>query len=317
MANVDDPHIEELIAAITVISARLASRMAELAVAQETAVRIAMRDEIQLILQELRQEVQNWLTNVFGDFIQQMDEDLMAEVPEDVLEVQDIDLSMVELSDFIQQFQRDIDTAVQSIEAMVSRLARGDASQVIGEDQGHLLAALAAGAAGAAAIASIRARAQERLRESLLHLLGANGRFYRYDLGYYIALSAHVLKGRLQKGITLIRGKMFKIDLVQVSKNPSTIGDYCDLYRGKVFSISGAHPIFHPLALAPAKGTPFHPWCHHKLRLFDESGLTDKEKMKLAFIPKEFLELGKIGAGPNEFQRLWQKQKKKLRGAVL
>jgi hypothetical protein len=309
---VEDPRIDELIAVIAAYSVRLASRLAELAVAQDVALRVAMRSEIQDILVQMRQEIQNWISTVFGEMLQEMDEDLLADIPAELLETGEIPIqeSVTELRSVLDLFERDINTAIGSIEAMVSRLVRGDASQVLREDSSKLTAALAAGAAGAAVVASIRARAIDRLQDNLLSLLGANGRIYQYDLSYYMALSAQTMKGRAQKELVLRRAWTLGADLVQVSANPSTIGDYCDLYRGKVFSISGTHAIFPPLAHAPAKGTPFHPWCRHKMSIFDDTRLTEDQQRKLADIPKEFLDLAEKGAGPNEFQKAWVKRKK-------
>jgi len=209
-------------------------------------------------------------------------------------------------------FLQDISEAIVAMEARAGRLARGDVGEVLGDDRQRLAAAIGLGAAGAAMVASIRARVRDKLQGSLLRILGQNGRIYRYGLSYYVGLAASMAKGSMQKELALHRASELSLDLVQVSPNPSTIGDYCDLYRGKVFSISGMHPIFPALSTAPNGGTPFHPWCKHTLAPFDASGLSDAKIRELANIPEDFMQLGMAGASANDFQKLWKSRKKGL-----
>lgn len=308
MAHVEDPRIADLIAIVEEFSSQLAVRLTELAVSQEASVRVAMQSEVRQILRSMRQAIQSWLTSVFGEMVRDIDEDLLADIPAQLLEVDDISLGPVtEVSSVVQRFQQDTETAISAIDVMASRLSNGDSSPVVAEDKHRLLVALSAGAAGAASVASIRARAINRMRSQLLQLLGANGRIYRYDLGYYVALAAHVFKGNLSHQISLTRASRLGSDLVQVSPQRSTIGDYCDLYRGKVFSISGTHRFANPLSLAPAGGTPFHPWCHHWMIPFDESSVSPEKLRELTKIPKDFLDLARNNGSPNDFQRLWRK----------
>ena len=58
------------------------------------------------------------------------------------------------------------------------------------------------------------------------------------------------------------------LDLVQITSHGAE--DWCSFYEGKVFSISGKHPVYPPLAQAPNGGTPFHPRCKHREAPFIE-----------------------------------------------
>lgn len=51
------------------------------------------------------------------------------------------------------------------------------------------------------------------------------------------------------------------LDLVQISTH--VCDDWCTLYAGKVFSISGTHSVYPPLAQIPNGGCPMHPRCRH------------------------------------------------------
>lgn len=308
--NVDDSRIDDLIILVTAFVGQLASRMAELAVTQDARVRSAMWSEIQKILVDLQQAIDRWLADSFRGMFDSVRDSFLGELPSGLAAddlPSDISLSA---SAAVQRFRQDAGDAITAITAQASRLVRGEAATVLREDEGRLRAALLAGAAGAAVVASVRALVAERLREGMLELLGANGKMYRYDLGYYLSLAATGMKGALQSGLVLGASRALGLDLVQVSSQPSTIGDYCDLYRGKVFSVSGTHPIFPPLSVAPSKGTPFHPWCHHTMSLFDDSRMTAQQKRELAAIPKEFLDLGRRGSGPSAFQSAWLRSRK-------
>lgn|GEM_PF-2214135 len=315
MYTVGDAQIDDLLLTVSLLSAQLADRMAEMATTQEAAVRRQMRAEVSQLTQELRLAIQAWLTNVFGEMVQEMDEDILADMPADLLDEygEALPFNPADLSVAIETFQQDMGRAVLAIEEMASRLQSGDLAPAVGSDGRSLIFALGVGAAGSATVASIRAAASHRLRERLLHLVGADGRIYQYDLAYYAGLSAHSLKMRSYRDLLLGKAGRLGADLVQISKNPSTIGDYCDAFRGKVFSLSGGHPVYPPLAQAPSGGAPFHPWCHHRMKVFSDRGVSAAEARRLADIPEALLELGKVQASPNEYQRVWRRLKRKGR----
>jgi len=50
-----------------------------------------------------------------------------------------------------------------------------------------------------------------------------------------------------------------------VSANFSTVEDFCDAYRGRIYSLSGTDPLAPPLASLPNGGLLFHPNCLHAL----------------------------------------------------
>ena len=135
--------------------------------------------------------------------------------------------------------------------------------------------------------------AQSTLRQQLLggivQIIGKDGRAYHFDLDYYMQLIQQSALNRADTEAVLALAKSLGFDLVVVSPNPSTIGDYCDAYRGKVFSISGADSRFPRLADTPNGGPPFHPHCYHWLGLYNSEGKTDEELASVANVDPQFL----------------------------
>lgn len=133
-----------------------------------------------------------------------------------------------------------------------------------------------------------------------VEIIGTDGRTYRYDPDYYVDLAATMAIGAAATAAVLINANNTGNDLVQISPNPSTIGDFCDAYRGKVFSVSGAHPFYYPLSWVPNGGPPMHIWCRHYLLPYEGPNLEE-----LRNVPGDILEVGRSGAGTNEIQKLW------------
>lgn len=150
--------------------------------------------------------------------------------------------------------------------------------------------------------AEIISKLEGSLNKHFVRVLGRNGRIYTYALDYWVAMQAQMSRALLRRQQSIDRAMEAGMDLVQISNNPSTVGDFCDLYRGKVFSISGQHPFYPPLSSCPNGGTPFHPWCRHIMIPI----ALDENVAAFANIPKKFLDLGlDPEASVNDFQSLW------------
>jgi hypothetical protein len=122
--------------------------------------------------------------------------------------------------------------------------------------------------------------------------------------------------GDLSKRIVREQCRILGTDLVQISPNPSTIGDWCDEYAGKVFSISGATTSVLPVSILPNRELPpFHVRCHHFAIPFSGDGYSDEDLASMSQLPEDYLELGRRGAGPDEYTKLWrEKHREELRG---
>ena len=116
-----------------------------------------------------------------------------------------------------------------------------------------------------------------------------DGRTYSFPLSYYAAMVAHAAKHQVTSLLTVARATEAGIDLIQCSNNPSLHGDWCDAYRGKVFSIRGATPGFPRLDQLPNNGAPFHPWCRHTMRPFNPAGKSEEDLRQLGNVDERFL----------------------------
>lgn len=113
----------------------------------------------------------------------------------------------------------------------------------------------------------------------------SGGRSRAFGLAYYMSLVLASAFGRARvKASTDVAGT-YGLDLVRVSPNPSTIGDFCDAYAGKVFSISGNHPVAPPIAQTVGGGPPFHVNCLHWVEPLPE----DYEPKASEIVPRKWL----------------------------
>lgn len=201
-------------------------------------------------------------------------------------------------------FTSDFSSALLSIQALAITLSKG---QLPGGGFSAELRKIRARAADhPAKQAEGRIAARVLFQNHLVRIIGRGGRAATYSFDYYVALLAHSAAQRAASSAALAVAKANGVDLVQISPQPSTIGDFCDQYRGKVFSISGTDAFFHPLSVVPNGGCPMHPWCRHFLIPFTGvSSLTVAQLNQLQDIPQSFLELGRRNASANDFQKLW------------
>lgn len=98
----------------------------------------------------------------------------------------------------------------------------------------------------------------------------------RWDLFNYAEMLTRTKVAEAESRGTEDRLAANGLDLVQITSHGAE--DWCSLYEGKVFSISGEHPVYPPLAQAPNGGTPFHPRCRHREAPFIEKFHTDEER---------------------------------------
>lgn len=134
-------------------------------------------------------------------------------------------------------------------------------------------------------------------------------RHRRFSADYYFTLVLYHELSSLRRDSAIKQAIDNGSHLVQISPQPSTIGDYCDLYKGRVFSVKGAHPDFPPLTDCPNGGAPLHPWCRHFLIPLEPDSPAIQKALNLPPIPREFVEAARSGASPNKFMQLWQTYK--------
>lgn len=163
---------------------------------------------------------------------------------------------------------------------------------------------LAEGNTNAAISAKVAGLLRGTFDDGVVSVIGKGGRKFVFPLDYYAGMVAHSTKRQARSVAVLTRAQEADHDLVRVSSNPSKTGDWCDAYRGRVFSISGAHPVYPSLASVPNGGPPFHPWCRHSLGIFVEDFHTPNQRAEVARVDKRFL-MQPNEDSPNRVVRAW------------
>jgi hypothetical protein len=84
------------------------------------------------------------------------------------------------------------------------------------------------------------------------------------------------------------------IDLVRIIGSLSP--RFCTTFRGKVYSISGTHPLYPPLASLPGGGPPFHPRCTKSVVAFVPELATEQQLAEAMPTPAAAALAGKSAA---------------------
>ncbi len=307
MPSFGDQRIDELVDSFSEYAEELASIMADMPEA-EGQKRLALYALIAMRLEELRKEAYEWAEETVADIYTEADRRVMDELEEvGLLEYAEVgDRQDEDVKRLVLMFTSDIDQALNSIRDTAVRMKSGYFDyRLFGILDRRKLAGF--GLAGMVAVMA-KNRMRKQIRDGLVRILTNNGKIYGYSLDYYIGLVADVIKQRAISAATIMRMMLNGQDLVMISPNPSTIGDYCDEYRGKIFSLSGTNPRYPSIRLCPGGGPPpFHPHCHHyPIPVFSQEMMEEGES-----VDNEFLELGAVaGATPNDFQKLWLSKKR-------
>ena len=281
---------------------RLADYMTQLVMEDDPRERQAIYMLIIAILLRLQEMTRNWsydaiysayresTINAQGILLAAGVEDLGAWNPENEYEIEAMS----------QAFTSEMHGATASIQANAARAKNGSSLYVFAGLGASIAIQSQLKKMSAGRSAVLRANMRNAFREGIVSVLGRNGRYYHYALDYYANMAATRARYQAMSQATLNVCAASGWDLVRVSPNPSTIGDYCDEYRGKVFSISGGNTTYPTVDMLPGGGCPMHPHCRHYLIPFD--GIDQHGP-----VDPSFLAMGsQVGVTPNSFQALWK-----------
>ena len=96
----------------------------------------------------------------------------------------------------------------------------------------------------------------------------------------------------LRRVRALRRGKHpWDIDLVVVSDNHSVVNDFCDAYRGRIYSLNGYAKSAPLLWSLPNGGPPFHKGCRHSIQVYAGRLDNDRQAERRAQTDPRFLEV--------------------------
>ena len=297
MAATNDRRLDELIDLYEDAAIQLSDLLSEMTIEKGGENRRAIYLLIATLLANLRSSTEDWLETTAREIFEEGDEqavELLESLGLDDLGFPDID---TEIDNIVNEYGGTLFDALASVQNLSQQVRRGDISSDLLSLSSRN--ALVAGTLGVAGIVALKSSLAARFRESAVSVLGTNGRIYRFSLDYYAGIVSNRMKYDALSRASILRTLSAGQDLVQVSPNASTIGDYCDLYKGKVFSISGMHPMYPPLSSIPNGGCPMHVNCHHSLLPYVGEGDT-------GFLPDEFLALAEQGTNPNDFQAAFE-----------
>ena len=199
----------------------------------------------------------------------------------------------------------DLAKARRSVELFAARLARQTSLEAEFPELAAISQSVLGGEAAPRTVAEHIARLLRfRVREDIVSVIGKDGRAYSFGLGSYAGTVIQSAAMQAQNSGFLDRARGGGQDLVQVSENPSMHGDWCDAYRGRVYSISGTHPVFPALWRLPNGGPPFHPWCRHDLLVWRPEGRSRFEIARVSNTDQRFLL--RPGESVNRVAKLWR-----------
>lgn len=149
---------------------------------------------------------------------------------------------------------------------------------------------------------ALSAELRQTFEDGVVEIRSVTGKLFHYDVDYYAGLVAQNGRAAAVTAATIQRTAINGVDLVIVSNNFSIVQDFCDAYRGRVYSISGTHPLAPPLIALPNGGTPFHINCRHGLQGYVEEFYSEQDLMIRAQTDPRFLYVD-----GREAQRRWER----------
>jgi hypothetical protein len=303
MRELQNERLDNLVEVFADYADQLADLLADEAVATSRQDREEIYLAIARLLAQLRLFARRWADETLAETFADADADAMQMLSKLGLLSDDSfgEKQQDEIFGLVTFFTAEVRNAAVSVQALAARVLQQQGLTDFGlttSERNSLVGGLLTGAA----LSLLRARLRKAFRDAAVSVVGKDSKLYRYSLDYYAALAAQKANFEAASAAAVLRSKSNGYDLVRVSPNPSTIGDYCDAYRGRVFSISGEHPTYPPVSSLPGGGCPMHANCHHTLQVFDGND---------AFGPlaEEFAQMGagqyEEGFGVNDFQSLW------------
>lgn len=306
MANAIDREIDYLLDQYADAADRIADYMAQLTLENDPNKQQAIYMLIVALLLRLQELTREWSEEAISDAYQDA-----AFVAQDLLREAGIEEPILwspadeyEMEMMMSAFDEEMRQAIAGIQANAQRAKRGTSLGIFAVGLGvGAIAQARMDRLSPAMIAKIQATLRERFREGVISILGKNGRYYNFSLDYYGQMVATRVRYETMTRATMQACQQNGWDLVMVSPNPSTIGDYCDEYRGKVFSLSGQSPVYPSVSMLPGGTAPMHPHCRHYLIPFTgmETGLSEEG------LDPDFMQLSVNGeTNPNVYQTLWR-----------
>jgi len=291
----DDPRLDEIVRVYALAASRLQSSLSELILRAEGPRRFLLFQQILEELERLKARTDAWSARFIQEFIDEADtKAISALAAAGVTSSFDADVPTRAVEVLTANFTGTLEKARQSVELQSSRVFRNPAlEREFPELAVKVQQQIAVGLTVEEGILETRRRVgallQERFRDKIVSVIGKGGRRFRFPLDFYAGMVAQNTRAQARSAATLLRAQEAQTDLVQVDAVKSKTGDWCDAYRGRVYSISGSDATYPPLAATPNGGPPFHPWCRHSLSPFIPEFVTEQQRQEAANTDPRFL----------------------------
>jgi hypothetical protein len=202
-----------------------------------------------------------------------------------------------------------LEKARQSIEVQATKLLRSTSlarefPELALQTQRNIPLSLPAAEVSVQTEQQISLLLRERFQIKVVSILGSDGRRHRFGLDFYSAMVAQNTKAQASSAASILRARQTGHDLVRISAQKSLNGDWCDAYRGRVYSLSGESPTYPWVGMIPNGGPPFHPWCRHSMDIFIPAFHSEAEQRAFANTQSRFL-MRPNESSPNRVIRAW------------
>lgn len=294
--NLEDPRVVALVQAYIVGGRELIYEL-QLMTVMDMGRRALILERITKILTRLREYTSSWVKREVDAFFREADtlaKSSLVHVPIANVTAWGT-VNELAVQSLVNSTVGKLDKALSSVQNLATRISRATRLEdVLDAELRRQVGVSLTKAEGAEATqAKIFKVLSNRFENNLVPVIGSSGRLYHFDIGYYSGMVGHSIRRQAASLATITRAKQNDWDLVRVSPNPSTIHDYCDAYRGHVFSIGGHDSRFPPLAATPNGGPPFHPWCKHSISVFIPEFHSEEELKEWSDVDERFLMRGR------------------------
>lgn len=272
----------------------------------------SLRSQAQRLLLRLQADTVRWVEESVEEFVRGADDRakaLLRALGVDTDSMPEGTLNTIK-SRHARRTLRYFDTALLSLQVLVAQAAQADPEhldiqfpkirkKVLKRSQRDLFQALTE-----EETKKVTEEVEKKVEENPVTIEATNSEDYDFPMDYYAVMVGHNLQMAVLAAVIVARALEGGLDLVQVTNIPSAAGDYCDAYKGRVFSLTGVTPGVPLLESTPNGGPPFHPWCRHEIvPVLSTNDLT---------VPKNLL-LQSGETNQNRISREWRSLKRSKR----
>lgn len=305
----DDPRLEILVGFYVTASNQLGTLMSQL-LDLPPQQRFAVMQRVQNVLRQLQDRTERWAAFNLPRIYKEADDqaiDILRRAGLGEFLASEVDAQAIE--GLGQGLLGPLEKARQSVEFQATKIFRS--TSLAREFPSLALQAerrVAVGLTQRETFIAIEREIASTLRQTfsnnVVSILGSDGRRHRFGLDFYAAMVAQNARSQARSAATVVRARQAGHDLVRVTANKSLTGDWCDAYRGRVYSLSGESNIYPWIGLIPNGGPPFHPWCRHGMTIFIPAFHSEAQQRAFADTQSRFL-MRPNERDPNRVIRAW------------